>query len=63
MSRAALHFGIIEMAKCRDRVVASIGSRPPWWRPFARRAWDRETAAKREWIARADIWIREAFNL
>jgi hypothetical protein len=23
----------------RDRKLAALGPRPPWWRPFARRTW------------------------
>ncbi len=43
------------------------GSRPPWWRPFARRKWDRavraaaylafEQAIQRAW---AQVWERLA---
>lgn len=27
-----------------DRLRATYGARPPWWRPFARRRWNRNTA-------------------
>jgi myo-inositol catabolism protein IolC len=29
----------------RDAKISALGQRPPWWRPFARRAWKRAHAA------------------
>lgn len=41
----------------RDAALAALGPRPPWWRPFARRRWDR----KRAWIAGRDVSQYAAF--
>jgi hypothetical protein len=62
MSRATLMHGILVLADSIDDVRASIGARPPWWRPFARRRWGIESTLKRAWIAKAEQWMREAFK-
>lgn len=62
MTRADLMHGIIELAERIDYVRGRIGRRPPWWRPFARRAWDRERVLMLEWTLRAQQWINDAIK-
>lgn len=41
-SLATLTHAVIDLHKERAAVIADLGTRPGWWRPFARARWDRE---------------------
>lgn len=44
MTKAGLHSAIFILHRERHEDIAALGPRPSWFRPIARRAWDKERA-------------------